>query len=67
MMEIRSAQDLVDSLLNTGDKLVIVDFYSLACGGCKSLHPKVMNIYTNVFQNLAEVKRLCHDNSIDEK
>ncbi|KAI9121264.1 hypothetical protein K1719_008297 [Acacia pycnantha] len=39
--EVTSAQDLVDSLLNAGDKLVIVDFFSPGCGGCKALHPKL--------------------------
>jgi len=42
MREVTSAQDLVDSLLNAGDKLVIVDFFSPGCGGCKALHPKVL-------------------------
>ena len=41
MKEVTSAQDLVDSLLNAGDKLVVVDFFSPGCGGCKALHPKV--------------------------
>lgn len=41
MVEINSAQELVDSLLNAGDRLVVVDFYSPGCGGCKALHPKV--------------------------
>ncbi|PKU63585.1 thioredoxin-like 1-2, chloroplastic [Dendrobium catenatum] len=41
MKEITSAQDLVDSLIHAGDRLVIVDFYSPGCGGCKSLHPKI--------------------------
>lgn len=41
MKEIESAQDLADSLLNAGDKVVIVDFFSPGCGGCKALHPKV--------------------------
>lgn len=41
MVEIKSAQHLVDSLLDAGDNLVIVDFYSPGCGGCKVLHPKV--------------------------
>ncbi|XP_009414239.2 thioredoxin-like 1-2, chloroplastic [Musa acuminata AAA Group] len=41
MKEIESAQDLVDSLLNAGDKLVIVDFFSSGCGGCRALHPKI--------------------------
>ncbi|CAI0384614.1 unnamed protein product [Linum tenue] len=42
MKEITSAQDLVDSLMNAGDKLVVVDFFSPGCGGCKALHPKVI-------------------------
>ncbi|XP_020570678.1 thioredoxin-like 1-2, chloroplastic isoform X2 [Phalaenopsis equestris] len=41
MKEIISAQDLVDSLMHAGDKLVIVDFFSPGCAGCKSLHPKI--------------------------
>ncbi|KAH7677581.1 Monodehydroascorbate reductase (NADH) protein [Dioscorea alata] len=41
MKEVQSAQDLVDSLLNVDNKLVIVDFYSPGCGGCKALHPKI--------------------------
>lgn len=44
MKEVIGAQDLVDSLLNAGDKLVIVDFFSPGCGGCKALHPKVFLI-----------------------
>ncbi|KAF8728554.1 hypothetical protein HU200_017817 [Digitaria exilis] len=41
MREIESAQDLVDSLINAGDRLVIVDFFSPGCGGCRALHPKI--------------------------
>lgn len=41
MKEVTSAQDFVDSLLSAGDKLVVVDFFSPGCGGCKALHPKV--------------------------
>lgn len=41
MREVASAQDFVDSLLNAGDKLVVVDFFSPGCGGCKALHPKI--------------------------
>ncbi|XP_044476267.1 thioredoxin-like 1-2, chloroplastic [Mangifera indica] len=44
MIEIHSAQELVDSLLNGGDKLVVVDFYSPGCGGCKALHPKICQL-----------------------
>lgn len=46
MKEVTSAQDLVDSLLNAGDKLVILDFFSPGCGGCKALHPKVVLLTT---------------------
>lgn len=41
MKDVMGAQDLVDSLLNAGDKLVVLDFFSPGCGGCKALHPKV--------------------------
>ncbi|KAL6657214.1 hypothetical protein ACP70R_004994 [Stipagrostis hirtigluma subsp. patula] len=41
MREVESAQDLADSLLNAGDKLVVVDFFSPGCGGCRALHPKI--------------------------
>ncbi|KAL0732504.1 hypothetical protein Bca4012_008713 [Brassica carinata] len=44
MREISSAQDLVDSLTNAGDKLVVVDFFSPGCGGCKALHPKLCQL-----------------------
>ncbi|GMH21560.1 hypothetical protein Nepgr_023402 [Nepenthes gracilis] len=44
MKEISSAQDLVESLLNAGDKLVVVDFFSPGCGGCKALHPKICQL-----------------------
>lgn len=41
MKEIEGAEDLVESLSSAGDKLVVVDFFSPGCGGCKALHPKV--------------------------
>ncbi|XP_073023990.1 thioredoxin-like 1-2, chloroplastic [Primulina eburnea] len=41
MIEIESAQEFVESLSNAGDKLIVVDFYSPGCGGCKALHPKI--------------------------
>ena len=44
MREISSAQDLVDSLADAGDKLVVVDFFSPGCGGCKALHPKMCQL-----------------------
>ncbi|GFP87471.1 thioredoxin-like 1-1 chloroplastic [Phtheirospermum japonicum] len=44
MVEIQSAQELVDFLLNAGDRLVILDFYSPGCGGCKTLHPKICQL-----------------------
>lgn len=42
MIEIQSAQELVDTLVNAGDKLIVLDFYSPGCGGCRALHPKVL-------------------------
>ncbi|XP_022736235.1 thioredoxin-like 1-2, chloroplastic [Durio zibethinus] len=44
MVKIHSAEELVDSLQNAGDRLVIIDFYSLGCGGCKALHPKICQL-----------------------
>lgn len=49
MGEVTSAQDLVESLSNAGDKLVVVDFFSPGCGGCKALHPKVYNLGLSFF------------------
>nr|DAD34917.1 TPA_asm: hypothetical protein HUJ06_005557 [Nelumbo nucifera] len=46
MIDINSAQELVDVLLNAGDRLVVLDFYSPGCGGCKALHPKVIDLLT---------------------
>lgn len=66
MKEIASAQDLVDSLLNAGDKLVIVDFFSPSCGGCRALHPKIsqfaeMNKDVQFLQvNYEEHKSMCY-------
>ncbi|XP_024985653.1 thioredoxin-like 1-1, chloroplastic [Cynara cardunculus var. scolymus] len=44
MKEITGAEDLVESLLRAGDKLVVVDFFSPGCGGCKALHPKICQL-----------------------
>lgn len=51
MKEIQSAQDLVDSLLNADNKLVILDFFSPGCGGCRALHPKVY-IQIKIFKKI---------------
>ncbi|KAI4363912.1 hypothetical protein MLD38_020073 [Melastoma candidum] len=44
MKEVSGAEDLVESLLSAGDRLVLVDFFSPGCGGCKALHPKICQI-----------------------
>ncbi|KAF9626247.1 hypothetical protein IFM89_031374 [Coptis chinensis] len=70
MVEIESAQQLVDTLVNAGDKLVIIDFYSPGCGGCKALHPKIcqfaeMNpnaLFLKV--NYEELKPMCYSLNI---
>lgn len=48
MVEIHSGQELIDSLSNAGDRLVIVDFFSPGCGGCKALHPKVYILFSSL-------------------
>ncbi|KAK8477331.1 hypothetical protein V6N11_012836 [Hibiscus sabdariffa] len=66
MKEVTSVQDLVHYLLNAGDELVIVDFYSPACGGCRALFPKIcqlakMNPHLQFLQlNYEEHKSMCH-------
>ncbi|GMJ05769.1 hypothetical protein HRI_004246100 [Hibiscus trionum] len=66
MVKIHSAEELVSSLQNAGDRLVIIDFYSPGCGGCKALHPKICQlaeqnpnaIFLEV--NYEELKNMCH-------
>lgn len=66
MVEIHSAKELVDSLLNAGDRLVIIDFYSPGCGGCRTLHPKICQLAESnpdaIFLkvNYEELKAMCH-------
>lgn len=66
MKEVTSAQELVDSLSNAGDKLLVVDFFSPGCGGCKALHPKIcqlaeMNPDVQFLQvNYEEHKSMCY-------
>ncbi|KAL0738404.1 hypothetical protein Bca4012_014614 [Brassica carinata] len=67
MLEIHSANHLVDSLLNAGDRLVVLDFYSPGCGGCKSLHPKICQLAESnpndvmfLKVNQEELRTMCH-------
>ncbi|KAK8511748.1 hypothetical protein V6N13_029342 [Hibiscus sabdariffa] len=66
MVKIHSAQELVCSLQNAGDRLVIIDFYSPGCGGCKALHPKICQLAEQnpnailLEVNYEELKNMCH-------
>ncbi|KAJ8750189.1 hypothetical protein K2173_014104 [Erythroxylum novogranatense] len=71
MKKVISAQDLVDSLLNAGHKLVVVDFLSPSCGGYKALHPKIcqlgeMNLDVLFLHvNYKEHKSMCYSLNVD--
>ncbi|WVZ10401.1 hypothetical protein V8G54_014931 [Vigna mungo] len=66
MKEVTSAQDFVESLLNAGDKLVMVDFFSPGCGGCKALNPKICQLtkinpdVQFLQENYEEHKSMCY-------
>ncbi|CAN6302235.1 unnamed protein product [Urochloa humidicola] len=66
MRAIHTAQELVDSLIDAGDGLVIVDFFSPGCAGCHALHPKICqfaerNPDVQFLQvNFEEHKSMCH-------
>ena len=60
MRAIQTARDLVESLTNAGDRLVIVDFFSPGCAGCHALHPKVIIRK----QDTSMLHAACHVNSI---
>ncbi|PIA62780.1 hypothetical protein AQUCO_00200653v1 [Aquilegia coerulea] len=70
MVEIKSAPELVDTLVNAGDKLVIIDFYSPGCGGCKALHPKICQFAESnpnalfLKVNYEELKPMCYSLNI---
>ncbi|KAI3929163.1 hypothetical protein MKX01_006399 [Papaver californicum] len=70
MIEINSATELLDSLLDVGDKLVILDFYSPGYGGCKALHPSICQIAEQnpnalVFKvNYEDLKLMCYSLNI---
>lgn len=44
MREIFSTDDFVDALTKAGDKLVLVDFFSIGCRACKAMYPKVCQL-----------------------
>ncbi|XP_076904324.1 thioredoxin-like 1-2, chloroplastic [Bidens hawaiensis] len=65
MIEINSGQELVHTLSNSGDRFVILQFYSPGCGGCKALHPKICQLAESnpnaIFLqvNYEELKPMC--------
>lgn len=66
MVEVHSAQELIDSLLTAGDKLVVLDFYAPGCGACRSVHPKICQFAEKnpdvkvVKVNYEENKSMCY-------
>lgn len=70
MKEVHSAQELIDSLVNAGDKLVVLSFFSPGCGACRSVHPKLCQLAEMnsdvefVKVNHEENKSLCYSLNI---
>eukprot|EP00252_Welwitschia_mirabilis_P027908 TRINITY_DN9791_c0_g1_i3.p1 TRINITY_DN9791_c0_g1~~TRINITY_DN9791_c0_g1_i3.p1 ORF type:complete len:195 (-),score=39.48 TRINITY_DN9791_c0_g1_i3:824-1408(-) len=66
MRHVNSAQELVDTVLSAGDKLVVVNYFSPGCGACRALHPKICQLAeTNpdvefVKVNHEENKSMCY-------
>jgi len=44
MKDVNSVQEFVDELADSGDNLVIVDFFAKWCHACRSLFPKLCQI-----------------------
>ncbi|KAH9291306.1 hypothetical protein KI387_043500 [Taxus chinensis] len=70
MREAHSAQELIDSLVNAGDKLVVLNFFAPGCGACRSLHPKICQLagmhsdVEFVKVNYEENKSMCYSLNI---
>lgn len=61
MQDINSAQEFVDAMTKAGDRLVLVDFYSVGCRSCKALYPKICQIAADN-PNLVVLKVNFHEN-----
>ncbi|XP_051115621.1 thioredoxin-like 1-2, chloroplastic isoform X2 [Andrographis paniculata] len=65
MAEIESPRHLVNLLRTAGDALVVLSFYSAACGGCRALQPKICEMAaanpSAIFVNINEDRqgKLC--------
>lgn len=62
MRDINSAQEFVDAITKAGEKLVMVDFYSVGCRSCKALHPKICQI-AEANPDIEILKVNFHDNN----
>lgn len=65
LVEIHSTEEFLNILSNSGDKLVIVDFFASWCGACRALYPKIVKtaqkekdiVFVKV--NFDENKQMC--------